>query len=142
MSENKYWRIPCSFPEYPKISLEEERRLIAKAKRGCRKEADEIVLRHVKFVILRIRKKAFRPYLERFGDDLFSEAVFVLYDKINTYNLRYKDKEGNFKPVRFSSYIWKRIDGFILDSLKAELERERKQSVVDWERHDPDASVL
>jgi repressor LexA len=27
--------------------------------------------------------------------------------------------------VRFSSYIWKRIDGFILDSLKEELARER-----------------
>ena len=57
-------------------------------------------------------------------------------DKIKTYNLRFRDKEGNFKPVRFSSYVWKRIDGFILDSLKKELERERKQTSPDWGRFD------
>ena len=47
----------------------------------------------------------------------------------------YRDKKGNFKPVRFSSYIWKRIDGFILDSLKKELERERRHTYPDWERY-------
>ena len=51
--------------------------------------------------------------------------------------MRYRDKNGDFKPVRFSSYIWKRIDGFILDSLKKELERERRQKSPDWERYDP-----
>ena len=66
----------------------------------------------------------------------FPKLYFVLYDKITTYNLRYRDKKGNFKPVRFSSYIWKRIDGFILDSLKAELEREKRQTTLDWERYD------
>ncbi len=45
---------------------------------------------------------------------------FVLYDKIKAYDLRYKDKYGNSKPVRFSSYIWKRVDGFIIDYLKKE----------------------
>ena len=46
-------------------------------------------------------------------------------------------RDGEFKPVRFSSYVWKRIDGFILDSLKRELERERRQTSLDWERYDP-----
>ena len=53
-------------------------------------------------------------------------------DKIKTYNLRYKDKNGDLKPVRFSSYIWKRIDGFILDYLKEELAREKRQVSLDW----------
>lgn len=88
------------------------------------------------FIIFRIRKKAFPVYLERFGEDILSEATFILYDKIKTYNLRYRDKSGNFKPVRFSSYIWKRIDGFILDSLKKEIEREKRQTAPNWERYD------
>jgi len=94
------------------------------------------VLRHVNFIIFRIYKKAFPSYIARFGEDLFSEAVFILYEKIKSYNLRYRDKNGDFKPVRFSSYIWKRIDGFILDSLKREVDRERQQTVPDWERYD------
>lgn len=50
-----------------------------------------------------------------------------MYDKIQTYNLRYYDKEGNFKPVRFASYIWKFIDGLILASLRKELRHEKSR---------------
>jgi len=128
----KYYR---TIPKYSRISLREERRLIAKAKKGSKKEMDELVLRHLSFVIFRIYKKAFPAYIDRFGDDIFSEAVFILYEKIKTYNRRYRDKKGNFRPVRFSSYVWKRIDGFILDSLKVEINREKRQITLDWERY-------
>jgi DNA-directed RNA polymerase specialized sigma subunit len=70
--------------------------------------------------------------IDRFGEDILSEAVFILYDKIKSYDLRYRDKNGKLKPVKFSSYIWKRIDGFILDSLKKELKRDRCQASLDW----------
>ncbi len=60
----------------------------------------------------------------------------MLYAKIRTYNLRYYDKEGNFKPVRFVSYIWKAVDGHILACLKKELEKEKRQESLDWERFD------
>ncbi len=122
--------------KYPRISLFEERRLIAKAKKGSKKEIEELVLRHIRFVVFRIYKKTFPVYVERFGEEILSEATFILYDKIKTYNLRYRDKDGNFKPVRFSSYVWKRIDGFILDFLKKELERERRQTSPNWERYE------
>jgi len=125
-----------TIPRYPKISLYQERRLIAKAKKGHKKETEELVLRHLGFVIFRIHKKAFPSYIDRYGEDIFSDAVFILYDKIKTYNLRYKDKKGNFKPVRFSSYVWKRIDGFILDSLKKEINRQKRHTTQDWERYD------
>jgi hypothetical protein len=46
------------------------------------------------------------------------------------------DKEGNFKPVRFVSYIWKAVDGHILACLKKELEKEKRQESLDWERFD------
>jgi len=125
-----------TLPKYLRITLIEERRLIAKAKKGSKDEIEELVLRHTTFVIHRIYKKVFPSYIERFGEELLSEATFILYNKIKTYNLRYRDKEGNFKPVRFTTYIWKRIDGFILDSLKKELERERLQTSPNWERPD------
>ena len=114
-----------SIPKYPRLTLQEERRLISKAKKGSLKELEELVGRHLSFILLRIHKKAFPSYIDRFGEDIFSEAVFILYEKIKTYNLRYRDKKGNLRPVRFSSYVWKRIDGFILDSLKKEIEREK-----------------
>ena len=130
-----------TLPKYPRITLIEERRLIAKAKKGSKKETEEIVLRHIGFVIFRIYKKTFPVYIERFGEEILSEATFILYDKIKAYNLRYRDKDGNFKPVRFASFIWKRIDGFILDSLKKELERQRRQISPDWGRYDCDNEI-
>ena len=121
-----------SLPKRPSLSLTEERRLIAKAKRGYKVETEELVLRHISFIIFRIHKKAFPVYVARFGEEILAQAVFILYDKIKTYNLRNRDKNGDFKPVRFSSYIWKRIDGFILDSLKEELARDRRHVSLGW----------
>lgn len=121
-------------PKYPRISLQEERRLIRRAKKGSSEAADELVLRHIGFVIFRIHKRAFPAYIKRFGEDLASQAMPVLYAKIQTYNLRYRDRDGRFKPVRFSSYVWKRIDGLILDSLKRERRQEKFFRGPDWER--------
>lgn len=107
--------------KYQKIPLSEERRLIAQAKKGSQKSTEEIVLRHIGFVIFRIHKRAFPEFLKRFGEDLLSNSIPVLHQKIKTYDLNYCDKHGNPKPVKFASCIWKRIDGLILDSLKKEL---------------------
>jgi DNA-directed RNA polymerase specialized sigma subunit len=117
--------------KYPKISLYQERRLIKQAQEGSKAKRDELVERHIRFVIFRINKIAFPAYRVRFGQDILSEAIFILYDKIDTYDLMYKDKYGNQKPVRFSSYIWKRIDGFIIDYLMKELNRERQERSLD-----------
>ena len=124
--------------KYPRISLEEERQLIAKAKGRSKEKREELVLRHVGFVIRRLHKKAFPSYLARYGEDIFSEAIFILYDKIASYDLEYKDKQGNLKPVRFSSYIWKRIDGFIIDSIRKGIKREQCEFSPDWERYKPE----
>ena len=118
--------------KHPALSLKEERRLIAKAKKGYQAETEELVLRYVGFVLFRPRKKVFPEYITRFGEEILSQAVIILYDKIKTYNLPYRDKNGSLKPVKFSSYIWKRIDGLILDFLKEELARERRQVSLDW----------
>ena len=106
---------------YPRISLEEERRLIQKAQNGSKKSKDELVLRHISFLIFRIHKVVFPEFIQRFGEDLLEEAILIVYNKIRSYDLDYRDKHGNLKPVRFISYIWKRIDGFIIDYLKKEM---------------------
>jgi DNA-directed RNA polymerase specialized sigma subunit len=106
---------------YPKISLSEERQLILKAQKGSKKSKDELVLRHLGFLIFRIYKIAFPSLIRSFGEDLLAEAILIVYKKIESYDLNYCDKHGNSKPVKFTSYIWKRIDGFIIDSLKKEL---------------------
>ena len=106
---------------YPKISLTEERQLILRAQKGSKNSKDEIVLRHVGFLIFRIYKIAFPSLIRSFGEDLLAEAILIVYKKIESYDLNYYDKHGNLKPVKFTSYIWKRIDGFIIDSLKKEL---------------------
>ena len=108
-------------PHYPKIPLSEERRLIAEAQKGSKKSKNEIVLRHVGFLIFRIRKIVFPVLIRRFGEDLLEESILVVYSKIESYNLDYRDKQGNLNPVKFVSYIWKRIDGFIIDYLKKEI---------------------
>ncbi len=106
---------------YPRISLEEERRLIQKAQRGSKKSKNELVLRHISFLIFRIHKVVFPEFIQRFGEDLLEEAILIVYNKIESYDLGYRDKQGNIHPVRFISYIWKRIDGFIIDYLKEEM---------------------
>ena len=106
---------------YPRISLEEERRLIQKAQKGSKKSKDELVLRHISFLIFRIHKVAFPEFIQRFGEDLLEEAILIVYNKIESYDLDYCDKQGNPHPVRFISYIWKRIDGFIIDYLREEM---------------------
>ena len=108
-----------------KLTLPEERRRIALAKKGSIENANEIILNHLDFVLFRIRRKVIPPILKRYEQDLLSDSIPILYRQIENYKLRYRDSKGNIKRVRFTSYIWKRIDGFITDSIKRALVRER-----------------
>jgi len=106
---------------YPKISLDEERLLIRQAQNGSKECKDELILRHIGFLVFRINRKLFPENIKRYGEDILAEVILVAYKKIGTYDLKYCDKKGNPCPVKFVSYIWKRIDGFIIDSIKKEL---------------------
>ena len=105
---------------YPRLLLDEERRLIARAQAGRKNSRDELVFRHIGFVMWRLRKKIFPLHLARHGEDMLAAAIPVLYQKIQTYDLDYRDRRNKPKPVRFASYIWKRIDGFAVDYIKNE----------------------
>jgi hypothetical protein len=93
--------------QYPKISLQGDRRLIRKAKKESKQAASELVLRHIGFVIFRIHKRAFPAYARRFGEDILSQAIVLMYAKIQTYNLRYYDEQWKF--LRHTS-----LDGSVL----------------------------
>ena len=77
---------------YPKIPLPEERRLISEAQKRSKKSKDELVLRHIGFLIFRIHKKVFPHLIQRFGEDLLEETILITYKKIESYNLDYHDK--------------------------------------------------
>lgn len=111
---------------YPKIPLSEERRLISKAQKGSRKSKNELVLHHISFLIFRIHRIVFPGLIQRFGEDLLEEAILIAYKKIENYDLNYRDERGNPNPVKFVSYIWKRIDGFIIDYLKKEINEPKR----------------
>jgi DNA-directed RNA polymerase specialized sigma subunit len=106
--------------KYSEISLYQERHLILKAQRGSKRSKDELLLRHVKFLIFRIHRIVSSDFLRRFGDDLLAEGILILHAKIHDYDLAYYNKNDEPRPVRFRSYIWKRIDGFTIDYLKKE----------------------
>ncbi len=82
-----------------------------------------MVLRHVGFLLYRLHQKVIPALLYKHKEDIVSLGVIILYEKIKTYNLNYRNKQGIKKRVRFVSYIWKRIDGFIMDYLKEELKQ-------------------
>jgi DNA-directed RNA polymerase specialized sigma subunit len=63
----------------------------------------------------------FPELVQRFGEDLLEEAILIVYNKIESYDVNYCDKQGNPNPVKFISYIWKRVDGFIIDYLRKEM---------------------
>lgn len=108
--------------QYPSVPPEQERRLIEEAQSGSKKSKDEIVYRHLKFLTGRIRRKVFPSLLKKFEDDLLAEVILILYSKVDSYDLGYCDQHGQPKPVKFTSYVWKRVDGFIIDFLKREIQ--------------------
>jgi DNA-directed RNA polymerase specialized sigma subunit len=112
--------ITNNIQRYPNITLAEERRLIANAQKGSIKSKNELILRHVGFLAGRIRKIVFPDCLKRFGDDLLAEGIVIINTKIDDYDMTYCNRQGVPTPVRLRSYIWKRIDGFIIDYLKKE----------------------
>lgn len=120
--------------KYSPISLQAERKLIALAQEGHQESRDELLLRHAGFVIFRLHRKVFRrEHLRRYGEDLLSKTIPLLLGKIDSYDLAYRDPSGQPKPVRFASYIWKRVDGHIIDSLKEQLRGDAHENSPDVE---------
>jgi len=103
-----------------RVTRDEARRLILEAQNGSKESKDELILRHMGFLIYKVRTKLFPNVLKRYGEDILGEVILHTYEKINTYDLDYRDKQGNPLPVKFTTYIWKDIDWFIIRLLYKE----------------------
>lgn len=113
-----YQYIARRYPTW--LTRDEAGRLILEAQNGSKQSKDELILRHIGFLIFKVRTKLFPGVLKRYGEDMLAEVILHAYEKINTYDLNYCDKQGNPLPVKFTTYIWKDIDWFIIKSLKRE----------------------
>jgi hypothetical protein len=104
--------------KYKPLPLEEERRLIRRAKKGSLPAREKLLLHLIGFFIFRMETTLFPPVRHKFGEDILQECILFAETKINSYNLRYKDKEGLFKKVCFRTYLWKGVTGVMLKYLK------------------------
>lgn len=104
--------------QYPKLSLGCERKLIRLAKRGDSSAEQQLLLHQIGYFIFRIRTVLYPAVIRDFGEDILQECLLWTPKKIQSYNLRYRDKNGIFQPVQLRSYIWKGITGVILHYVK------------------------
>jgi hypothetical protein len=104
--------------KYKPLPLNEERRLIRHAKKGNQPARKKLLLHLIGFFIFRIETTLFPPVKHKFGEDILQECILFAETKINSYNLRYKDKDGLFKKVYFRTYLWKGVTGVMFKYLK------------------------
>jgi len=104
--------------QYPKLPLQNERRLIRLAKRGDLSAQQTLLLHQIGFFIFRIRTVLYPAVVREYGEDILQECLLWTPKKIRSYNLRYKNKDGIFQPVLLRSYIWKSVMGVMFQYIR------------------------
>ena len=99
--------------EYKKLPLRQERKLIILAKKGVIEARDELLLHLMGFFVIRIQALAFPSIIKSYGDDLIQQCLILATEKIETYNLKYRNKTGELQPLHLSTYMWKNVTGLI-----------------------------
>lgn len=107
---------------YRKLSLVEERKLIAKAKQGKASARQKLILCQTGFFLYRVNTMLYQAIRMRYGEDIIHECMKYALEKVSSYNLRYRNKSGELKPVYFRTYLWKGITGIIAGSVKKKKE--------------------
>jgi hypothetical protein len=100
------------------LSLDDERRLVRRAKKGDRLARKKLLLHLIGFFIFRIETTLYPAIRHRFGEDILQECLLFAESRIPRYNLRYKDERGIFKKVYFRTYLWKGVTGVMLTYIK------------------------
>ena len=103
--------------------MDEERRLIRRAKKGNQPARQKLLLHLLGFFVFRIEATLYPPVKREFGEDILQECILFAEAKVQKYNLRYKDKDGSFKKVYFRTYLWKGVTGLMF----AHIKRNRKE---------------
>jgi hypothetical protein len=104
--------------QYPQLPLKHERNLIRLAKRGDTSAQQTLLLHQIGYFVFRIRTVLNPSVVREFGEDILQECLLWTPKKIQSYNLRYRNKRGVFQPVLLRSYIWKGITGVIFQYVK------------------------
>lgn len=104
--------------QYPQLTLKHERNLIRLAKRGNTSAQQRLLLHQVGYFVFRIRTVLYPSVAREFGEDILQECLLWTPKKIQSYNLRYRNKKGVFQPVLLRSYIWKGITGVIFQYVR------------------------
>ena len=108
--------------QYKNLSLKDERKLISLAKKGNILAKNKLLFSQTGFLLYRIKSMLYPEVLNRYGEDIFQDCLIFATKKISSYNLRYKNKAGEFQPVHFRTYLWKGITGVIINSIKSKNE--------------------
>jgi hypothetical protein len=108
--------------KYKNLPLKYERKLISLAKKGNVSAKNELLFSQTRFFLYRIKTILYPEILNRYGEDIFQDCLIFAIKKIPSYNLRYKNKLGEFQPVYFRTYLWKGITGVIINSIKGKRE--------------------
>jgi hypothetical protein len=103
---------------YPKLTLQNERRLIRLAKRGDLSAQQTLLLHQIGFFVFRIRTVLNPAVVREYGEDILQECLLWTPKKIRSYNLRYKNRDGIFQPVLLRSYIWKGVMGVMFQYVR------------------------
>lgn len=104
--------------KYKRLPLDEERKLISLAKKGNVSARKKLLLHLIGFFIFRIETTLYPPNIRQFGEDILQECILHAIIKIQSYNLRYKNKWGRPQKFHFSTYLWKGITGLMLMHIK------------------------
>lgn len=104
--------------QHKNLPLKDERKLISLAKKGNISAKSKLLFSQTGFLLYRIKTMLYPEILNRYGEDIFQDCLIFVIKKIPSYNLRYKNKAGEFQPVYFRTYLWKGITGVIINSLK------------------------
>lgn len=92
------------------------------AKKGNISAKNELLLSQTGFFLYRIKTILYPKILNKYGEDIFQNCWIFAVKKIPSYNLRYRNKHGEFQPVYFRTFLWKGITGVIINSIKEQRE--------------------
>ena len=107
---------------HKKLPILSERKLIASAKKGNKLAQNELLLHLIGFFIYRIHTTLYSSIIKQYGEDILQDCFLFTIKVINSYKLRYKNKEGKIQIVHLSTYMWKGITGIILNHIKSRKE--------------------
>ncbi|OGS20737.1 MAG: hypothetical protein A2252_02150 [Elusimicrobia bacterium RIFOXYA2_FULL_39_19] len=108
--------------KYKKLPLKYERKLIRSAKKGNSASKEILLLHLTGFFVFRFYTSTYLPLIRNSFDDIIQDCLVLALKNIKTYKMRYKNEEGIFQPVHFSTYMWKGVTGIMVSAIKAKRE--------------------